>query len=59
MSYFDFSGTLSRWDVFVHAAVFTVGLSIAATMLGLVIGVAGAVARLALPVGEERCVFIR
>ena len=46
MFYFDFSGTLSRWDVFVHAAVFTVGLSIAAALLGLVIGVAGAVARL-------------
>ena len=46
MFYFDFSGTLSRWDVFVHAAVFTVGLSIAATVLGLLIGIAGAAGRL-------------
>lgn len=46
MFYFDFSGTLSRWDVFAHAAAFTVGLSIASTLLGLLIGVAGAAARL-------------
>jgi polar amino acid transport system permease protein len=45
MFYFDFSGTLSRWDVFAHAAMFTVSLSFAATALGLLIGIAGAAAR--------------
>lgn len=45
MFYFDFSGTLSRWDVFAHAAVVTVALSSAATVLGLLIGILGAAAR--------------
>ena len=42
----DFSGTLARWPVFADAAVVTMVLSAAAMVLGLVIGVLGAAARM-------------
>ena len=42
----DFSGTLARWPVFAEAAVITVLLSAAAMVLGMLIGVLGAAARL-------------
>ena len=42
----DFSGTLARWPVFAEAAVVTVLLSAAAMVLGMLIGVLGAAARL-------------
>ncbi len=42
----DFSGTLARWPVFADAAVVTIGLSAASMVLGLIIGVLGAAARL-------------
>lgn len=43
--YLDFSGTLSRWPVFVEGAVYTVLLSAAAMMLGLLVGIVGAAMR--------------
>ncbi|CAH1651508.1 MAG: amino acid ABC transporter permease [Chelatococcus sp.] len=46
MFYFDFSGTLARWPEFVHAGLYTILLSAAAMLLGLVIGIVGAFARL-------------
>jgi polar amino acid transport system permease protein len=46
MFYLDFSGTLSRWGVFAEAALFTTALSAAAMVFGLLIGLAGASARL-------------
>jgi len=46
MFYLDFSGTLARWDVFVHAGIFTIVLSAIAMLLGLVIGICGAGAKL-------------
>lgn len=46
MFYFDFSGTLARWPEFVHAGVFTIFLSAAAMVLGLIIGIIGAFARM-------------
>ncbi len=42
----DFSGTLARWPVFADAAIVTMALSAAAMVLGLIIGVLGAAARL-------------
>lgn len=42
----DFSGTLDRWPIFAEAAVLTVVLSAAAMVVGTVIGVAGAAARM-------------
>jgi polar amino acid transport system permease protein len=42
----DFSGTLARWPVFANAAIITMALSAAAMVLGLIIGVLGAAARL-------------
>jgi polar amino acid transport system permease protein len=42
----DFSGTLARWPVFAHAALVTVLLSAAAMVLGMLIGILGAGARL-------------
>ena len=42
----DFSGTLDRWPLFAEAAVLTVVLSAAAMVVGTVIGVAGAAARM-------------
>ena len=54
----DFSGTLARWPVFADAAVITMALSAAAMLLGLIIGVLGAAARLsrvALLRGVGRC----
>lgn len=46
MFYLDFSGAFARWDVFAHGGLFTIGLSIVATLLGSVIGVIGAAARM-------------
>lgn len=43
--YLDFSGTLSRWPVFVEGAVYTVLLSASAMVLGLLVGILGAAMR--------------
>ncbi len=44
--YLDFSGTLARADHFINAVYYTVGLSAAATILGMLIGILGATMRL-------------
>lgn len=46
MFYFDFSGTLARWHLFADAAVLTVWLSFVAIVLGMIVGLLGAAARL-------------
>lgn len=46
MLYLDFSGTLARWSVFAEAALFTTALSAVAMLFGLLIGLAGAAARM-------------
>ncbi|TPJ94716.1 MULTISPECIES: amino acid ABC transporter permease [unclassified Mesorhizobium] len=46
MEYLDFSGTFARGDLFVHAAMLTVGLSAAALVLGMCVGIVGALMRL-------------
>ncbi len=43
---FDFSGTISRWDLFAWGAVTTLSLSVGAMLLGMVVGTLGAIARL-------------
>ena len=43
---FDFSGTLARWDLFAWGAVMTLSLSVGAMLLGMVVGMLGAIARL-------------
>lgn len=42
---FEFSGTFARWEWFAWGAVMTLGLSLAAMAMGLVVGVAGAALR--------------
>ncbi|WP_342358755.1 amino acid ABC transporter permease [Terrarubrum flagellatum] len=46
MFYLDFSGAFARWGVFMHGGVFTIILAIIATLLGSLIGVVGAAARM-------------
>jgi polar amino acid transport system permease protein len=43
---FDFSGTLARWDLFAYGAIMTLSLSLGAMLLGMVVGMLGAIARL-------------
>ncbi len=42
---FDFSGTLARWDAFATGAVMTLGLSVGAMLLGLLVGILAAAMR--------------
>jgi ABC-type amino acid transport system permease subunit len=42
---FDFSSVLAQWPLFVHGAWLTIKLSLAATLLGLVIGTLCAIGR--------------
>lgn len=46
MFYFDFSGTFARWHLFADAAFLTVWLSFVAIVLGMIVGLLGAAARL-------------
>ena len=42
---FEFSGTFARWEFFAWGALMTLGLSLAAMALGLLVGVVGAALR--------------
>ncbi|WP_054312151.1 amino acid ABC transporter permease [Mesorhizobium sp. 1M-11] len=46
MGYLDFSGTFARGDLFVHGVMLTLTLSIAALVLGMCVGIVGALMRL-------------
>jgi polar amino acid transport system permease protein len=43
---FDFSGTFARWELFAWGAAMTLSLSVGAMLLGMAVGMFGAIARL-------------